>query len=79
MTKATKIHAFLALKKYLEKHHSCSSHQHLFTFSGWDPSLAFVMGGGLLVNLLFWPQIQKFSQPVCSTEVLSPDNSHEIG
>ncbi|MBU2862830.1 YeeE/YedE family protein [Reinekea marina] len=33
-------------------------------FGAWDPSLAFVMGGGLLVNIILTPLILKRSKPV---------------
>jgi uncharacterized membrane protein YedE/YeeE len=33
-------------------------------FGQWDPSLAFVMGGGLLVNAILTPLILKQSKPI---------------
>ena len=41
-------------------------------FGAWDPSLAFVMGGGLLVNALATPFILKRPKPVVSTEFHVP-------
>eukprot|EP00466_Bigelowiella_natans_P011468 jgi/Bigna1/78374/fgenesh1_pg.54_\ len=39
-------------------------HGFLALTTGWDPSLAFVMAGGLLTNLVLWPVITKWTQPI---------------
>lgn len=35
----------------------------------WDPSLAFVLGAGLAVNLICWPIVTKWRAPIVCKEV----------
>jgi uncharacterized membrane protein YedE/YeeE len=44
-------------------------------FGQWDPSLAFVMGGGLLVNAIATPLILKRKQPIFTTMFRVPVKS----
>ena len=41
----------------------------------WDPSLAFVMGGALLVNFILYPLIMKVGKPVCDDCFNLPTNT----
>jgi uncharacterized membrane protein YedE/YeeE len=40
----------------------------------WDPTLAFVMGGALLVTFPAFALVKKFSKPVCSDKFQIPTN-----
>lgn len=41
-------------------------------FGNWDPSLAFVMGGGVVVTAIFFPMVMKRAKPVCETSFSIP-------
>ncbi len=41
-------------------------------FDVWDPSLAFVMGGGVIVNVIGHAFITRRSRPVCDTQFHLP-------
>lgn len=40
----------------------------------WDPTLAFVMGGALLVTFPAFHFVKKFGKPVCATQFQIPTN-----
>ena len=40
----------------------------------WDPTLAFVMGGALLVTFPAFQLVRKFGKPVCATQFQIPTN-----
>jgi uncharacterized membrane protein YedE/YeeE len=40
----------------------------------WDPTLAFVMGGALLVTFPAFQLVKKFGQPVCAAQFQIPTN-----
>ncbi len=42
-------------------------------FGVWDPSLAFVMGGGVMVNLIGYQMISRRGRPVCDTRFHLPE------
>jgi uncharacterized protein len=41
----------------------------------WDPTLAFVMGGALLVTFPAYHFVKNFSKPVCATQFQIPTNT----
>jgi uncharacterized membrane protein YedE/YeeE len=42
-------------------------------FGTWDPSLAFVMGGGVIVNLIgYYVFVKRMDQPVCESRFQLP-------
>lgn len=44
-------------------------------FGIWDPSLAFVMGGGVMVNLIgYFMFIRRMDQPLCEARFHTPQN-----
>lgn len=53
--------------------------QKVFAFlditGAWDPSLAFVMGAGLIVNLIGWQIAKRRNQPLLETEFHLPQKS----
>lgn len=42
----------------------------------WDPTLAFVMGGGLLVNIPAWWLTRRRAQPLCAASFALPAKQH---
>lgn len=44
-------------------------------FGQWDPTLAFVMGGALLINTPLWHLTKKRSRPVCDVKFHLPTAS----
>ncbi len=44
-------------------------------FGQWDPDLAFVMGGAVVVNLITFPFLMKRKAPVCGGEMSLPQNT----
>lgn len=41
-------------------------------FRGWDPSLAFVMGGGIAVHATIWRVVKRRPSPLLATRFLIP-------
>lgn len=44
-------------------------------FGEWDPTLAFVMGGAVLVMAIAWRFVPRMKQPLLATEFALPDRS----